>query len=340
MSEASYEAARTAAETARRALEQTQAQRRQAEVEVENQRTRLEVTREAELERAQTELRSAGQALEQARARLELVSGPARAEQIEQAQAEVRSARAALRAAETAGPARVETVRRTPVSERILVAERQLAEAMAARDTVPTRLEATEVVARFPGVVTAVVREVGDVVAPGQAIVRLSEMDWPEVHLEIDERDIALVQVGQAAQFTADAYPEDEVAAQVVRIGAEAETERGIVNVVLRPNTRPPWLRSGMTVDASIVVAPGQSLLVLPTPAVVQSGQETWVLAVEDGEVRRREVQTAVGGVGGTVVLSGVDEEALVVRSPAQVRAGERVRPVLVEGAEAMGNGL
>lgn len=336
--EADYEAVRTTAETAREALDQARAQLRDAEVAVEQQRTLLEVTREAEVDRAETSLRAARQALEQAQARLDLVASPARREQIEQAEAQVRSARAALRAAEEAGPARVETVRLTPAQERVQVARRQLEQALRARDTVLARLEATEVTARFDGIVTSVVREAGDVVSPGQAVVTLSEMDWPEVHLEIDERDIARVQAGQDAFITADAYPREKLSAVVDHIAPEATTERGVIDVVLRPDERPLWLRSGMTVDASIVVAPAEQLLVLPTTAVVQTGEDTHVLVVEDGVTQRRSATVGVGGVNGAVVLSGVSADSLVVRSPTGVQADLRVRTKLVE--VAVGDGL
>ncbi len=328
MAEADYEAARTTAETAGKSVEQAQAALRQAEVEAERQRKLLEVTREQELDRAQTDRESAGSQLQAAQARLELVSGPARAEQITQQRAEVRSAHAALDQALKAGPARVESIRRTPAGERVRVAERRLEEAVAARDTVLTRLERTAVGARFAGIVTEVVREPGDVVTPGQAIVMVSEMERPEIHVEIDERDIASVAVGQTALLTADAYPELALDAVVERIAPEAITERGVVDVVLRPIDPPEWLRAGMTVDAGIVIEGKQEMLVLPIGMIVLSGREPSVLVVDDGEVRRLKVETGVGGVRGTAIRSGLNEEALVVRDPTSVRVGERVRPI------------
>ena len=328
VAEADYEAARTVVETTEKTLEQTQAAVRQAQVEADRQRTLLEVTREQELDRAQTERESAGSQLQAAQARLELVSSPARAEQITQQRAEVRSARAALDQAQSAGPARVESIRRTPADERVRVAQRRLEEAIAARDTVLTRLDRTAVGARFAGIVTEVVREAGDVVTPGQAIVMVSEMERPEIHVEIDERDIASVSVGQTALLTADAYPDLALDSVVERISPEAITERGVVDVILRPIEPPEWLRPGMTVDAGIVIADKREMLVLPIGTVVVSGREPSVLVVDDGEVRRLKVETGVGGVKGTAIRSGLNEEALVVRDPTSASVGARVRAV------------
>lgn len=326
--EAEYEAAQTAARTAAEMVEQAQAGLRQAEVEVENQRTLLEVTREEQVDRAETGLETARQALQQARARLDLVTSPARAEQIEQQRAEIRSARAALQQAEQAGPARVESIRRTPARERVRVAERRLQEAIATRDAVLARLEKTGVAAQFGGIVTDIVLEPGDVVTPGAAIVTISEMDWPEVHVEIDERDIAEVEVGQDAYLTADARPEITLDAVVHRIAPEAITERGIIDVILRPKQTPEWLRAGMTVDANIVVEEKQELLVLPTGSVVLSGRDASVLVVDAAVVRRLSVETGVGGVRGTVIRSGLNEDAMVIREPSLVSEGQQVEPV------------
>jgi hypothetical protein len=153
-------------------------------------------------------------------------------------------------------------------------------------------------------------------------------MQWPEVHLEIDERDIARIEVGQEAFLTADAYPDRTLDAVVDRIAPEAITERGIMDVILRPVEPPDWLRPGMTMDASIVVEEKSEVLVLPVGAVVQSEDESSVLVVDDGVIRRLRVATGLGGVRGTIIRNGLREEALVVREPSLVRVGQRVRPV------------
>jgi len=330
--QADLERGETSLATARQTVAQAQAQVEQAQVEVSNQRRLLEVTRETELQRRRTELQVAQQSLEAALARQRLVQAGAREELIAQQRAEVDAARAALRAAREAGRARIETIVGTPAAERVRVAQRRLEEATSARDTLLAQLRSTEVKARFSGVVTDIVKRPGDAVSPGQPIMLLAEMAWPEVHLEIDERDIALVREGLAATMVADAYPDRPFAGSVVRVGPRAVPERGIMDVVLRPNDRVEWLRSGMTVDASIVIAEREQLLVVPTEAIVRIGEKSYVMTVEDGVVRRREVQTGTAGIEGTVIVSGVNEDSQVVVSPTSVKPDQQVRPVEAAG--------
>ncbi len=331
---AEYDRALTARDTADQALEQAKAQHEQAQVEVRSQHKLLEVTRQSELVRWQTELAVAEKELEAALARQGIVLSGARAEQIAQQEAEVRNARAALVAAREAGQARLASVMATPASERVEVARRRLAEATRARDTVAAQLRTTEVEASFRGTVTEIVQRPGDSVNPGQPIMLLSEMEWPEVHLELDERDIAWVKRGQQAAIIADAFRDRQLAGEVERIAARAETERGVIDVVIVPTEEARWLRSGMTVDASIVVAPEKELLVIPTAAVMRAQDQAFVMVIEQGVAERRPVKLGLPGQAGTAVLAGLTEEDLVVGQPLSVKAGARVRPAQTERSE------
>jgi len=158
-------------------------------------------------------------------------------------------------------------------------------------------------------------------------VLRMAEMTLPEVRIEIDERDIAQLAPGQAATIIADAHPERPIAGRVLRLSPQTETARGIIAVYVRPNERVVWLRSGMTVDVSVVVAPAQNLLVIPTRSLVRQGEAAQVLVVENGIVKARPVKLGTSGEEGTVVLSGLSETDQVVAAPTTVHVGRRVRP-------------
>jgi len=296
-------------------------------VEVNNQRKLLEITRESELERWQTELAVAENQLEGAQARQRLVDSGARSEQIAQQEAELRNARAALAAARDAGSARLVGIMATPSSERVEVARRRLDEATRARDTVQAQLRTTQIKASFRGIVTEIVRRPGDAVGVGQAIMLLSEMEWPEVHLEVDERDIAWIAQGQTAAILADAFPDRQLTGRVQSIGSRAETERGVMDVVIVPTEEARWLWSGMTVDASIVVEPEKELLVIPISSVIRAQDQAFVMVISGGLIERRLVKLGLPGQAGTAVLAGLTHEDLVVAKPVSVKVGARVQP-------------
>ena len=171
--------------------------------------------------------------------------------------------------------------------------------------------------------------------APSQAVLKLSEMGLPEIHLEVDERDIGMVKPGHRALVTADAYPDREVETQVERIGSRAETARGIIDVVLRPAEHPLWLRSGMTVDASIILGGKRKLLVIPTTSLIRIGEKAYVMAVDAGVVRQLEIRLGMSSREGAVVLSGLTAESAVIAEPLRVEPGQPVQAVERPAQEA-----
>ena len=332
---ARLDAARTAMETAREDVRSAVARKEQTDVEVARQQQVLAASREADVERARTELAMASEALLAAQVRLRTVSSPARAELIAQQQSAVQAAAAALATARQAGVARIETVDRTPTGEREAVARRRLEEAQRALDTVLTRVHTTEIRAPYAGNITDVLARPGMSVGPSQPLVRLAEMRAPEVVIDVDERDVIRVAVGQMATLVAEADPDRPVQARVTRIGARADTQRGVVSITLRPTEPATWLRSGMTVDATLVLAAATQQLVIPTSAVRRQQDAATVLVVEKGHVTTRQVTLGASAAGGTVVMAGLTDEAMVVVEPAETRVSAKVKPVLrVDGAE------
>lgn len=316
--------------TQRAALEEAkgaEAALRRAEVEAARQEELLASTRQTEVERARTEFDVAEHALESAQARLDELTTPARAEALARQEAEVRAATAALRAVRTGGAARVETVRKTPSAERISLARSRLAEAVASRDAALARLATSDLTAPFTGVITEILSRPGTLVGPGQPVLRITEMLIPEVHVDVDERDLAKIAVGQPAMLVTDVYPERSADAEVVQIAPRADPQRGVVRVTLHPLEEVDWLRSGMTTDATIILAPQSTELVLPTSAVIRADEGVYVYVVDGGVVRQIEIVVGHSRKEGTVVLSGISDSSDVVAEPLKTKVGQRVRP-------------
>ena len=314
----------------RAALEEVKAAEaglRRAEVEAARQEELLASTRKTEVERAQTELAVAERALESAQARLDELTGPARGEAVARQEAEVRAATAALRAARAGGAARVETVRKTPSVERISLARSRLDESLAARDAALARLATSDLSAPFTGVITEILSRPGTLVGPNQPVLRITEMLIPEVHVDADERDLAKIAVGQPTILVTDVYPDKSIDAEVVQIAPRADPQRGVVRVTLHPLAEVTWLRSGMTVDATIALGPRSTELVLPTAAIIRADEGVYVYVVDDGVVRQIGIEVGHSRKEGTVVLSGIADSSDVVLEPLKTKVGERVRP-------------
>ena len=178
-----------------------------------------------------------------AKARLDaLLSPPA---------ADVAAARAQLQQAQ-ARLARLEAGARP---EEVAVAEAEVARARAALEAARLALSRCEIRAPFAGTVGRVHVRAGELVAPGQPLVTLGDLTALQVETtDLDEVDVARVQVGQKVTVTFDAVPERAFAGHIVRIYPMAEPGAGGVRytAIIALEETDPALRWGMTAFVDI----------------------------------------------------------------------------------------
>ena len=143
-------------------------------------------------------------------------------------------------------------------------------QALAARDTARLDLERTRVAAPAPGTISNLKLRPGEFVEHGAAKFSLVDESPPWIEANYKETQLTDMREGQAAQFTADAYPGVTWRARVTTIGAATGAEFAVlppqnatgnwVKVVQRipvriaieeTGERPP-LRAGMTVNVSV----------------------------------------------------------------------------------------
>lgn len=322
-------------------VEQAEVALRKAERDRERQKRLLDAGAVAQvtLEDAETARDTARKALENVRARQLEIENGTRPEQIAQASAELRAAEATLAGAQATGEAQIRSILALPRPEDVAVARTRLAEAQgsleAARargreaqlalDVARQRLEETVVTVPFDGTITGIATEAGAITGPSQPIVKLVRTGRPEIRVAIDEDNLGRLRVGQSAIVTAEAFPGERVSARVREIGAEVNTTRGQVEVKLDPEKTPAWLRPGQTLTVNLIVDRGSRRLLVPASALTTAGNIPQLLVVEQGIVRKKQVEIGGAGPEGIVIRSGLAPDALVVREPSTARPGQRV---------------
>jgi HlyD family secretion protein len=204
----------------------------------------------------------------------------------------------------------------------LLEAQAQLAGAEA-------RLSQTRILAVQKGLVLTRDVEPGDVVQPGRTLMVMAADSGVELVFEADERNVALIELGQKASVVADAYPERVFAAEVSYLAPSIDPLRGSVEVRLVVDDPPDFLKPEMTVSVDLTVASKKDAAVLPSEAVRGAMTPSpWVFVAEDGRVRRRPVKLGIRGHEAIEVVSGLGAGAEVVL-PGGLRLddGQRVRP-------------
>jgi len=91
-----------------------------------------------------------------------------------------------------------------------------------------------------------------------------------ELRVDVDEADIGQIKVGNAAQFTVDAYDDARFPAEIAEIRFAPETIDGVVTykAVLSIDNSNLLLRPGMTATADITVAELRDVLTVPNAAL------------------------------------------------------------------------
>jgi HlyD family secretion protein len=221
----------------------------------------------------------------------------------------------------------VDTAR--PQGSDYALASAALEQAQAGLQAARARLAYTRVVAPVTGTLIARNVEHGDVVQPGKALMVLAPAGETQIVVQIDERNLGMVRLGQPALVSADAYPAQRFAAEVAYVNPGVDAQRGTVEVKLRVREPPDYLRQDMTVSVDIEVARSPGALALPAEAVHDAtGAAPWVLRVEGGRAVRRTVELGLRGTGWVEIRSGLGPGDRVVPAAAPIAPGQRLQAV------------
>ena len=284
-------------------------------------------------------------------AQWQAVTAPSTREQLTQAQANYRIAERDLARQEQLfkqgfiGEARVDEARRATavagsqletvrmqaaasapagVDRRLL--EEQLAQARAAREAAAAKLAQTTLRAPEAGTVLARSVEPGDIVQPGKKLLTLALDGQTRLSALIDEKNLAVLKVGQPALVSADAFPRERFSATLSYLAPGVDAQRGTVEAKFAVPAPPAYLRTDMTVSIEISVADKADALVVPLGAIRDpQAPEPWLLVVRDGRAERVAVKVGARTAADAEIVSGLAAGAQVIVGPG-VEAGQRVR--------------
>ncbi len=188
-------------------------------------------------------------------------------------------------------------------------------------------LAKTRIHAQVDGIVQTRDVEPGDLVQPGRTLLAIARSGSSEILLPLDEKNLAAIELGQAAKIIADAYPDRVLTARVSFIAPSVDTARGTIDVHLDLQEPTDLLRQGMTVSVNIETGRREQALVLPNDALrARDGARAQVLRVNAGRVERVNVRLGLLGTALSEVIDGLEAGDLVLIADAE--EGQRVRVV------------
>lgn len=228
---------------------------------------------------------------------------------VTKAEATLASAQASLQAARTQA-----STGESSDAQNLKSAQIAVEQARSALSTAEKARNRLKVYAPISGVVSTASATEGTVVTSGGTILTMLDDTQLNLPVQIDETEISGVKVGQEAQVTLDAYPDQTFTGKVVRVSPGATQSSGIsvfTATVALPNPD-GQLRSGMTAEAEII----QKLetgLVVPNKAIATTRNRHYVEVTQvdqdgnpTGEPERTRVQIGATDGTSTIVTEGL----------------------------------
>lgn len=254
---------------------------------------------------------------------------------VDQAQADLEIAEAELTQAQNTFNRREQLFAKNLISQeefdqstlQLAQAKGKMVRARTALDQTQVRFNETVVTAPIDGIILQKYVEVGQIIASGISnvgggtpIADIADMRHVHIEAGIDEIDVGKVRVEQPATVVADAYPSLAFSGRIIRIAPEAKIEQNVTlfNVIIEVENTDGRLKSGMNVNADIVVAKDDNALLVPVTALSEPDHPMGNRNVRTALVKRgdgfvpEEIEIGLSNARQAVVVSGLTDGDVV----------------------------
>jgi Cu(I)/Ag(I) efflux system membrane fusion protein len=155
----------------------------------------------------------------------------------------------------------------------------------------------------------------GMTVMPGVTLFRINGLDSVWVNAEVPEAQAAAVRPGNAVEATVPAFPGEvfkgRISAVLPEVNAATRTLRARIELA-NPGHR---LTPGMYATVDLAASGRGEAVLVPTEALIRTGERTVVVVAEGNRFRTVEVEPGVESGGMTEIRKGIEAGAKVVVS-------------------------
>ena len=215
----------------------------------------------------------------------------------------------------------------------------ELEAAKASWDLARLQLSYTDIRSPIDGTVTQRldVVKVGNTVTPVGGVIEsadsalfvVEDLDTLILKVNVPERELAKLSVGQTAELAFDAVPNRRFAGKIDLISPSVNPETATFSVRIRVTESGGLLRPGMFARVAIVYERKPDALQIPRTALLDTDGQPKVFVVKDGKAAERTVTLGLTNGGWIEVTEGLtDGEQVVVVGQGAVKPGAAVRVV------------
>ncbi|WP_162632568.1 efflux RND transporter periplasmic adaptor subunit [Paraliobacillus zengyii] len=212
--------------------------------------------------------------------------------------------------------------------------------------------------APFSGEITILNVAAEDTVSMGTEMIEITDYDNLQMVVNIDELDIAQIEVGQTAVIDVSAITDNDFTGIVTNVAKEAnDSESSVAQYAVEVTiNEPEGIKVGMTAEATITTESKENVLTVPIEAIQTQGDQYYVLmedtsaeeessetTTEEGDLASEQVTIEVGLQNEEVaeITSGLSEGDVILIEAVQATddTGEATMEEMFQGSFGGGTG-
>lgn len=199
-----------------------------------------------------------------------------------------------------------------------------ISQALEALETTKSQRQKYAITAPFSGTVLERHREPGEYVQAGTTLLTLIDTASYYAEIELEERKVGLIEIGQRVLLWPESYPSKAVEAEVSKILPKVEDATGTVKVQIILASNADFLIENLSIQTEIVVRTLPSAIVLPAQAIWNI-EASEVLVEQDGLVASKPVKLEAVGLSDYLVLEGLNAGDAVLDPASELQPGDEV---------------
>ncbi|PIP68192.1 MAG: hypothetical protein COW92_02420 [Candidatus Omnitrophica bacterium CG22_combo_CG10-13_8_21_14_all_43_16] len=181
------------------------------------------------------------------------------------------------------------------------------------RDEVGLKFEKAPVESPIDGVVGRIYVDIGANVTTQTPVSLVISMNKVKIGLNVPEKYVASVSVGQKARIYVDAYPSKEFEGLVTKISPVLDIETRSMPVEIIIDNKEHFLRSGMFARVSLIIDEKKQVPLLLKESIMGKGDNTYVYIIENNKAFIRKVKLGIKQNEYFQAKEGVSKGDLVV---------------------------
>jgi len=198
---------------------------------------------------------------------------------------------------------------------KLRTAQAELSSAIASQSTAQQQYEYGNITAPVDGVVANVTATVGQVVASGASLMSVQDISEVYAIVNIEQKDLGKVTMGQKAEVTVDTYEKKVFAGTLDTINPEAGSLDRMFSTKIKIDNAGGLLKSGMFIKARLSTGTAVQVITMPQSAVLQKQGLYYAFTAENNKAVRHQIE--LGDVVGDIIQikTGIEPGATVITS-------------------------